>query len=118
LDRSRVELARWGGEEFLLVYRPATAISAEALGIAILEAIGGVPFELEQASLPVTCSAGITLCRPPGSGVASQIDRIVERCDAALYEAKRQGRDAAVVVPYDGDAPHAPMRSLRRASPS
>lgn len=46
-----------------------------------------------------TCSAGLAVF----SGSESA-DELVARADAALYEAKAQGRDRTVIAPADGIA--------------
>jgi diguanylate cyclase (GGDEF)-like protein/PAS domain S-box-containing protein len=83
-------LSRYGGEEFALLLPACTASEAEAT-LARL-----------RAAMPdgVTCSAGLALLAPGESAPA-----LVGRADAALYEAKRAGRDQVVVA---GTAPSLP----------
>ncbi|WP_372502574.1 diguanylate cyclase [Tistrella mobilis] len=75
---------RWGGEEFILVCPgadlPETARRAEALRAAIAAhgfAVG-----------PCTGSFGVAAWRPE-----DRVEDIVRRADAALYDAKRAGRN-------------------------
>lgn len=79
--------ARWGGEE-LVVLLPATPIdeattTADRLRVAIAEATGGV-----------TASAGVA--SSPGSGGTA--GSLLSTADAALYHAKRTGRDRTCVA--------------------
>ncbi|WP_249998523.1 GGDEF domain-containing protein [Actinoplanes sp. M2I2] len=80
-------LARYGGEEFGLLVVGAGDEQTLALVNRLREATPG-----DQ-----TFSAGVA-CRRPGEQPAS----LVARADAALYEAKRTGRDRAVLA---GDPP-------------
>jgi diguanylate cyclase (GGDEF)-like protein len=82
-------LARYGGEEFALV-SPVWPLTAAT---AVLARV--------RAATPrgQTCSAGLAVF----SGSESA-DELVARADAALYEAKAQGRDRTVVAPADGIA--------------
>ena len=85
-------LARYGGEEFVVVLPNCTADAA----IHAIERLRGV------VPAGQTCSAGIATRTP---GEAS--DALLKRADAAMYVAKRAGRDRSVA---------APMPALRRAS--
>jgi len=82
-------IARYGGEEFvwLLVETPAAQaeLSCDYLCQAVRDA---------TMALPVTISIGLAHARP-GETAAS----LVERADAALYAAKRGGRDRVEVAP-------------------
>jgi diguanylate cyclase (GGDEF)-like protein len=84
-------LARWGGEEFLLGMPdtlPETALLAlERLRDRLSDP--GTWSACPQAR--VTFSAGLTQALP-GQG----LERLLVRADAALYEAKRQGRNRVV----------------------
>jgi diguanylate cyclase (GGDEF)-like protein len=83
-------LARYGGEEFALV-SPAWPLTAAT---AVLARV--------RAATPKgqTCSAGLAVFT--GSESAEEL---VARADAALYEAKAQGRDRTIVAEVSGDGP-------------
>jgi diguanylate cyclase (GGDEF)-like protein/PAS domain S-box-containing protein len=82
-------LARYGGEEFALV-SPAWPLKAAT---AVLARV--------RAATPKgqTCSAGLAVF----SGSESA-EELVARADAALYEAKAQGRDRTIVADAVADA--------------
>lgn len=80
--------ARWGGEEFLVILPETEIEGGMAAAEKIRRAVGGLRFE---GGLAVTVSAGVAAYRPDESA-----DGLVERADAAMYQAKSQGRDRVV----------------------
>ncbi len=84
-------LARWGGEEFLLVM-PATSVAQglTALG-RFRQSMLELSFEDIAPGIKVTFSAGVSEC----TGV-HDLEAAVARADTAMYEAKRAGRDRLV----------------------
>jgi diguanylate cyclase (GGDEF)-like protein len=73
-------LARFGGDEFVVVLPECAPQDAEAT----------VERLRREVSFGVTCSVGIAQLLPGDSA-----SMLLSRADAALYEAKRQGRDRA-----------------------
>jgi diguanylate cyclase (GGDEF)-like protein len=87
-------LYRLGGEEFLLLLPGAEAGDAALIAEKLRIAIAG----LRPAGVPVTCSFGLAT----GRDEEVVFETLVGAADAALYDAKRYGRnrveqDAAVV---------------------
>ncbi len=85
---------RWGGEEFLIVL-PSTSLEDAARALErIRRSVEATPVPWRGASLAVTLSAGVSaypeLIRNAASAVAS--------ADAALYKAKRRGRNAVALA--------------------
>jgi diguanylate cyclase (GGDEF)-like protein len=95
LARSSDYLARWGGEEFLLVFRPMAGRYLETIGARIRSAISSHAFDIGQAQpLHITCSIGLSeypLFRDAQHGLGWE--QMVELADAALYWVKQNGRD-------------------------
>jgi diguanylate cyclase len=90
--RDTDQVARWGGEEFL-VLMPATGTqSAVAAAQRLLSTVRQARFPELSPDLRVTVSIGMAVSRE-GESTASLIDR----ADRALYEAKAGGRDRIVV---------------------
>jgi diguanylate cyclase (GGDEF)-like protein len=78
-------LYRMGGDEFLLVLPGADAATASDIADALRRAVNA----LRPAGLEVTCSCGVATAQ--GDEVGFEL--LLERADAALYAAKRLGRD-------------------------
>ena len=85
-------LGRWGGEEFLILLPGTDARRAQRIGERVRAAVAARPF-LERGmaggSISVTCSVGTVAC-PPHPPLR---DALVAAADAALYAAKRGGRN-------------------------
>lgn len=88
-------LVRWGGDEFLLVFRPMDRDQLAMLGERLCGAVRAHAFEVGgSAPLRMTCSVGFAeypLFRDSQGGLDWQ--RMVELADQALYWVKRHGRD-------------------------
>lgn len=80
--------ARYGGEEFALVLPETDLESAEVVATRLLGVARTVTFGPEEAERRLTVSIGLAELRP-GETAGS----LVGRADAALYQAKREGRD-------------------------
>lgn len=85
-------LARWGGEEFVILVPEATGAMAARLAENLRDAIREFAFE---TGAPVTCSFGIAQLQR-GDGAAT----LMSRADVALYRAKINGRDRVELAPY------------------
>jgi two-component system cell cycle response regulator len=79
---------RWGGEELLVVLPDTGGEHAAAIAEQLRAEIAAAPFT--AAGLPVTVSIGLA------EWEGDTADGLVQRADAALYEAKAAGRDAVV----------------------
>jgi diguanylate cyclase (GGDEF)-like protein len=94
---ARVEdiLCRYGGEEFLLVLSDCSAKNAMKRAEGIREGVKGLRLEHEQRALGViTVSVGVALFPDHGR----TLEDLFQSADAALYEAKRSGRDRIVAA--------------------
>lgn len=85
---------RVGGEEFVIIAPRCDVGEARAVAERIRATLAGSPFHTAAGADTVTASFGIALYTP-GEGP----DRFFERVDAALYSAKRAGRNRVEMAP-------------------
>ena len=85
--------ARVGGEEFVLILNQCTAEEAGRHAEKLRKYVE----KLKPDGIPVTSSIGLT-SRPLGKEVS--FDDLFKVADRAVYEAKNQGRNRIVTLPY------------------
>ena len=86
-------IGRYGGEEFLLVLSNCDTLGAAALAERLLQAVRKDTMVLAEGTVSVTLSAGVAT-----SGVIQDPETLVGAADAALYRAKRGGRNRVEVA--------------------
>jgi len=87
--RSHDLVARIGGEEFCVIFGGASMADAETAADRLRQAIRALRIPIgDSETVTVTASIGLAEIIPGGAA-----PEILKRADAALYEAKRQGRD-------------------------
>jgi len=84
-------LARWGGEEFLILLPGADAAAATGVAEALRAAVATAEFETVGS---LTCSFGVAQFAQDRSA-----SEFLARADAALYRAKLSGRDRVETAP-------------------
>jgi diguanylate cyclase (GGDEF)-like protein/PAS domain S-box-containing protein len=82
-------MARWGGEEFLLLLPDTGGSQAQASLLRLLARVRSGP---RGIGLPLTFSAGVTEHRP-----GELVSETVARADRQMYEAKRAGRNTVLL---------------------
>lgn len=89
-------MARYGGEEFIVVIDKPDANKLHAVAERVRQSIESHSFVLDKKQVSITASVGAVLMGPvlETEGVAEQV---VAGADAAMYEAKSQGRNRIVV---------------------
>lgn len=86
-------VARLGGDEFVVIAQGLHDVHATtAIADKMVQAVRA-PFRLDGLTLHVTTCVGAVVF----SGAAVDANQLLARADAALYRAKRAGRDRAVV---------------------
>jgi diguanylate cyclase (GGDEF)-like protein len=95
-------VARLGGDEFMLVLSQVDGISDTAT--AVLKVIKAVsqPYGLASQVVSLTTSAGVAVFPDHGEDV----DALMRRADAALYEAKRAGKNTFRMAKPTGTVPY------------
>ncbi|MBN2840383.1 MAG: diguanylate cyclase [Coriobacteriia bacterium] len=101
-------VSRYGGEEFVTVWLGADLASAFARAEGLREGVEALHLELKGESLGgVTLSIGISLFGEHGDNA----EALLSAADAALYEAKGDGRNRVVVASVSA-------RALERQAPA
>jgi diguanylate cyclase (GGDEF)-like protein len=86
-------IARWGGEEFL-VLMPEVPPGSPSVGLDRLRArLAASQLSQSVPELRMGFSAGVTTFR-----VGEKIEEAIERADKALYQAKAAGRNQSVLI--------------------
>ncbi|HEX2700747.1 MAG TPA: EAL domain-containing protein [Acidimicrobiales bacterium] len=98
-------IARFGGDEFVIVTENNAPGSPEALAARIAEAVAA-PTRIQGTDVIATVSIGVAL----GDG-AYDAGALLRDADAAMYQAKEQGRDRCVL--FDGAMRDAADQRLR-----
>ena len=101
LVRSAVQrddlFARWGGEEFLLVFRDTPGPEGRNIAERLRERIAGAQW---PDGLSVTCSFGVAEWHR-----GEDLGDGIKRADEAMYRAKQHGRDRVEIELAARDAP-------------
>ena len=86
-------VCRYGGEEFAVLLKDAEASSAPSVGERLITALRSCQLVHNGKPFGFTASVGVAVSRVGESPL-----EWVQRADAALYEAKRAGRDRYVLA--------------------
>ncbi|WP_194788562.1 GGDEF domain-containing protein [Pseudomonas sp. UFMG81] len=86
--RGRDFIARFGGEEFVLLLPQTSPPAAAQVAEALRAAIEACPFHFKGERVVITTSIGISAFRSAERG-----DQVLKRADEALYRAKERGRN-------------------------
>jgi diguanylate cyclase (GGDEF)-like protein len=89
-------IARFGGEEFLVLMPRITPVDALAVAERMRKALLGTPVEAAGRKVPVTASFGVAL--EATLPHADAMPDLLDRADSALYLAKRNGRNRVVAA--------------------
>ena len=87
-------LARFGGEEFMLVLPETSGPDALVVADKLRESVAQAHFHYRKQSVPVTLSCGLAQYRP-----GETLEQLYARADAALYRAKEGGRNRCELAP-------------------
>ena len=91
--RSADTLARWGGEEFLLLMPDTRLDEAMAVLDRMTERVGAMRVGEVDPQLRITFSAGVAASLPH-----ERFDEAIQRADAAMYRAKASGRNCVLAA--------------------
>lgn len=85
-------VSRWGGEEFLMIFRSRSGEEAYAVVDKILEEIRSAEYEYKGRTISFTMTFGISQVR---SG--DNAENVINRADVLLYKGKQSGRNRIVI---------------------
>lgn len=88
-------LSRWGGEEFLLLLPETDAEESAQTAERIRFKIATTPIKTDGQTIATTVSIGVATITGSES-----VDRLLQRADEALYEAKSRGRNLVHCHPF------------------
>ncbi len=98
--RSKDFLARFGGEEFVMLMDGLTVDQAHAKFTHMLSRLTATKYDYEidggVDSISFTASCGLAECGPDET-----VESLLRRADEALYQAKKGGKNRAVVSPSE-----------------
>ncbi|HEU4532089.1 MAG TPA: diguanylate cyclase [Steroidobacteraceae bacterium] len=87
-------IGRYGGEEFVVILSSADSTAAHPIAQRILERVAEVSVEGFGTPIRLTCSIGVAASDTLGVWG----DRLIAQADAAVYAAKRSGRNRVQVA--------------------
>jgi diguanylate cyclase (GGDEF)-like protein len=89
-------VVRWGGEEFLVILPNTSADAAHQLAERARDMIARWAVDSPGQQLRVTVSIGVAML---GQADGGEEDALLQRADAALYQAKEAGRNRVAMAP-------------------
>jgi diguanylate cyclase (GGDEF)-like protein len=91
--RGRDVVGRYGGEEFAAIL-PGAASAAAEIAERLRRSVAAIAMQTRIGPIPVAISVGLAYLSPADTGLES----LLSRADAALYQAKRAGRNQVVAA--------------------
>jgi diguanylate cyclase (GGDEF)-like protein len=92
--RAKDLVARWGGEEFLILLPDTDLAGGLVVAEALREGIAGTAVAVGDDTVHLTLSLGVAEHHPDQT-----IHQCIKAADTALYQAKLQGRNRVVAAP-------------------
>lgn len=93
-------VARLGGDEFLIATSGMDEASTEQFAERVRSAVRE-PLDGAAAGSPLSASVGAVHLRPAPGSITPSADEVVAAADAAMYRAKRAGKDAVQVTVFE-----------------
>jgi len=95
-------VGRYGGEEFIIILTDTTLTTAKKIAERVRRRVGQTTIQVNRLKIPLTISLGLSpVVR------ADVSETLIERADAALYDAKHAGRNRVAIrrPPAGGNRP-------------
>jgi diguanylate cyclase (GGDEF)-like protein len=87
-------VARWGGEEFLILFPETSVSKASEIAERLRQGIEDLRHIASDQETRLTISIGVA-----EHGTGDQLSKTIKRADMAMYDAKHQGRNRVVQAP-------------------
>jgi diguanylate cyclase (GGDEF)-like protein len=92
-------VARYGGEEIALVLPETDAAGARTIAERLRAAVEASEHPTERGRLRCTVSIGVATLQLASAPAGGDVDALIEAADAALYRAKKAGRNRVESAP-------------------
>lgn len=92
-------VGRFGGEEFVIILKNTDLPLARIIAERIRVEVSDTPFHAKEFNIRITISLGVAMLRKN-----EHMETLLERADAAMYEAKKNGRNRVAVAGDSGVA--------------
>lgn len=92
-ENNQISVARWGGEEFLIVIKKSSIENAKAIGENILKDIRSCEIPYQEKSLKITMTFGGAIYKEK----SQSFEDIIKQADINLYEGKTKTKDCIVI---------------------
>jgi diguanylate cyclase (GGDEF)-like protein len=89
-------VGRYGGEEFLIVLKNTPRYLARQIAERVRRRVSESPLNIDGLEIPITISLGLVTM-----SAGDNMETLIRCADAALYEAKRSGRNRMIVFIHD-----------------
>jgi len=86
-------IGRYGGEEFVILLTETNLEAARLIGERLRQTIIKTPLTIDAGEIAITSSLGIAEAK-----LTDTLNSLIERADAALYQAKNAGRNQVIVL--------------------
>jgi two-component system cell cycle response regulator len=90
-------IGRYGGEEFLILFPGCGEVDCFAQADRLRKQLSQAEMSVNDSSLHVTASFGVTIAMP---GESCTQEALIRRADEALYVAKKSGRNRVEILSY------------------
>jgi two-component system, cell cycle response regulator len=97
-------IGRYGGEEFLILFPGCSEQDCFAQADRLRKQLAQAEMSVNDSSLRVTASFGVTTAMP---GQSCTQEGLIRSADEALYIAKKSGRNRVEILSYRAEAPAA-----------
>ncbi len=88
-------IGRYGGEEFLILFPGCTETDCCAQADRLRKQLAQTEMSVNESSLRVTASFGVTIAMP---GESWSQEALIRKADEALYVAKKSGRNRVEIL--------------------